>query len=129
MAIPLRYSRHYTVEEARALIPQLAGWLDEINQLSDQQESCRAWQEAMFQQGHDLGGDQVEGEIKNLNRLLQIMNEFKTREILIKDLSRGLVDFPSMMGGREVFLCWEKGQQDIIYWHELDSGFAGRQTI
>jgi hypothetical protein len=83
----------------------------------------------MFEQGHDLGGDQVEGEIKNLNRLLQILNEFKSREILIKDLSRGLVDFPSMMGGREVFLCWEKGQQDIIYWHDLDAGYAGRHSI
>jgi hypothetical protein len=71
----------------------------------------------------------VEGEIKNLNRLLQILNEFKSREILIKDLSRGLVDFPSMMGGREVFLCWEKGQQDIIYWHDLDAGYAGRHSI
>jgi hypothetical protein len=129
MASPLRYSRHYTVDEARALLPQLAGWLDEIHQLSEQQEACRAWQEAMFEQGHDLGGDQVEGEIKNLNRLLQILNEFKSREILIKDLSQGLVDFPSMMGGREVFLCWEKGQQDIIYWHDLDAGYAGRHSI
>ena len=129
MSSHFRYSRHYSVEEAQALLPRLEEWLDEVNQLSDQQEACRAWQEAMFEQGHDLGGAQVEGEIKNLNRLLQILNEFKSREILIRDLSRGLVDFPSIMSGREVFLCWEKGQQDIGYWHELDSDYAGRDAI
>ena len=125
MSGSLQYSRHYTLEEARCLIPQIKQWLEEIHTLSQEQEACRDWQQAMFEEGHDLGGTKVEGEVKNLNRLLQLLNEFQTREILIRDLSKGLVDFPSIMGGEEVFLCWESGQTDIIYWHALDAEMGG----
>lgn len=124
-----QFSRHYTLEEARALIPQIEGWLSEIYTLNLQQEEYRKWQEAMFGQGHDLGGVQIEGEVKNLNRLLKLLEKFKEREILIRDLSKGLVDFPSIMGAQEVFLCWERGQTDIIYWHALNSDLGDRKPV
>ena len=111
------------------MISRIEEWLAEINALDLQQEECRKWQQAMFEQGHDLGGTQIEGEVKNLNRLLQLLKEFKEREILIRDLSKGLVDFPSIMGGEEVFLCWEKGQTDIIYWHAIDSDLGDREPV
>jgi hypothetical protein len=111
------------------MIPRIEEWLAEINTLNLQQEECRIWQQAMFEQGHDLGGTQIEGEVKNLNRLLQLLKEFKEREILIRDLSKGLVDFPSIMGGKEVFLCWESGQSDIIYWHSLGSDLGDRKPV
>ena len=57
------------------------------------------------------------------------MREFQSREIQIKDLERGLIDFPAIRGGREIFLCWEKDEEDIEYWHELDTGFAGREKL
>ncbi|MBT5928283.1 MAG: DUF2203 domain-containing protein [Verrucomicrobia bacterium] len=129
MSGKFQYSRHYTLEEARSLIPQIKAWLDEINTLSLEQEECRNWQQAMFEQGHDLGGAQVEGEVKNLNRLMQILKEFQSRGILIRDLSRGLVDFPSIMGGEEAFLCWESGQTDIIYWHALGADQGDRKPV
>jgi hypothetical protein len=44
-------------------------------------------------------------------------------------VDRGLVDFPAILGGREVFLCWEKDEQDIEYWHDLDSGYSGRERF
>jgi len=120
-----RYTKHYSLEEARELLPQVQKWLEEIHTLSQKQETYRDWQEAMFEEGHDLGGPDIDGELGNLHRMLQVLQEFRNREILIKDLSRGLVDFPSIMGGREVYLCWEKGQSDIIYWEELDMEHAG----
>ena len=48
---------------------------------------------------------------------------------MIKDVERGLVDFPSILAGREVFLCWERGEDDVEHWHDLDSGYAGREQI
>ena len=59
----------------------------------------------------------------------QILGEFQRRTIILKDLSRGLVDFPAIVGGREVFLCWEFGEDGIEFWHDLDSGYGGREKL
>ena len=55
--------------------------------------------------------------------------EFQQRQIFIKDLERGLLDFPSIIGDREIFLCWEQDEESVEHWHELDSGFAGREPL
>ena len=54
---------------------------------------------------------------------------FDERDILLRDLDRGLIDFPSIRDGREVYLCWIDGEDDIGYWHELDAGYGGRQEL
>jgi len=54
---------------------------------------------------------------------------FQERGIVLRDLDRGLVDFPALREGREVYLCWIDGEADIEFWHDLDAGFAGRQAL
>jgi hypothetical protein len=49
--------------------------------------------------------------------------------VIIKDINTGLLDFPAIRDGREVYLCWKNGEGDIAYWHEIEDGFAGRQSI
>jgi hypothetical protein len=49
--------------------------------------------------------------------------------VLVKDLDRGLVDFPSLHGGEEVLLCWQVGEDEVAYWHGLEEGFAGRKPL
>jgi hypothetical protein len=51
------------------------------------------------------------------------------RDIVLRDLDRGLVDFPAIRDGQEVYLCWIDGEPDIEFWHELDAGFRGRQRL
>jgi hypothetical protein len=51
------------------------------------------------------------------------------REIVLRDLDRGLIDFPALRETREVYLCWVDGEEDIEYWHELEAGYAGRQPL
>jgi len=58
-----------------------------------------------------------------------VLREFARRQIQLQDLDRGLVDFPAIVGGREVFLCWEEGEKEVEYWHELDAGYAGREPL
>jgi hypothetical protein len=48
---------------------------------------------------------------------------------LIKDLDTGLIDFPTLFRGREVYLCWKLGEPDIGFWHGVEEGFAGRKAI
>jgi hypothetical protein len=79
--------------------------------------------------GDDIGGNNVNSWVRTLAEFQEILGEFHDRQIQIKDLDRGLVDFPSLMGGKEVFLCWEKGEADIEFWHDLDAGFAGRTPL
>jgi hypothetical protein len=49
--------------------------------------------------------------------------------VLVKDLDRGLVDFPALRGEEEVLLCWEVGEDEVRYWHGLEEGFAGRRPL
>jgi hypothetical protein len=49
--------------------------------------------------------------------------------VLVKDLDRGLVDFPALRHGEEVLLCWQVGEPAIAYWHGVDEGFAGRKPL
>ena len=49
--------------------------------------------------------------------------------ILLKDRRMGLVDFPSEMGGKRVFLCWRLGEAEVQFWHEEDAGYSGRQPL
>jgi hypothetical protein len=67
--------------------------------------------------------------IRTLAGMQEVLAEFQRREIQIKDLERGLVDFPAIIGGREVFLCWELDEEDIEFWHDLDGGYAGRERL
>ena len=58
-----------------------------------------------------------------------LLVELQEAGIVLRDLDRGLVDFPALREGREVYLCWELGEDRVEFWHELDTGFAGRRRI
>jgi hypothetical protein len=123
------FSKHYSLEDARKLLPQIRQWLTDLDALQEQLEPLNKRIASMMGIGDDVGGDTVNTQVKTVAACKNILNEFRRREIQIKDFSRGLVDFPSLRDGREVFLCWEKDEDDIEFWHDLDSGFAGREKI
>ena len=77
----------------------------------------------------DQGGDLVNGWVKTMAEIKDVLVQFQDREIQLKDLDRGLIDFPAIREGKEVFLCWEKDEEDIEFWHDLDAGFAGREPL
>jgi hypothetical protein len=124
-----KFHKHYTRDEARALLPQLRQWLNELNEKRDEVEKLDRRIEGLMAGGNDTGGDLVNRSIKIQGEIRCLFQEFQVREIFIKDLERGLLDFPALIGGREVFLCWEKDEEDIEFWHDIDSGFAGREPI
>jgi len=124
-----RFRIHYSKEEAELLLPQLRVWLDELDETRTllAASDCRLGQ--LLAVGQDLGGELVSNWLKHLARELRLLSEFRRRDIQLKDLDRGLVDFPAIIGGREVFLCWEKDEDEIEHWHALESGFAGRERL
>jgi len=124
-----QFEKHYTRDEARALLPKVRKWLDELDRLRAQLVKCEEHLAALMDGGRDVGGDTVNRWIKTLAAMREILGEFQERQILIKDIERGLVDFPAIIGDREVFLCWEKDEDDIEFWHDLDTVFAGRERL
>jgi hypothetical protein len=53
----------------------------------------------------------------------------RDREIVLRDLDRGLVDFPALRDSAEIYLCWQEGEDEIAFWHEPEAGFAGRRKL
>jgi hypothetical protein len=83
----------------------------------------------LTEQGNDIGGETVNSWIRALAGMQALLAEFQRRRIFIKDVARGLIDFPAIIGGREVFLCWEQDEDDIEFWHDLETGFTGREKL
>lgn len=123
------FKKHYTREEARALLPRVREWVAEIHALRPVLIDCEEQISEVLKNGDDAGGPAVNRYLRALSRLTDVMIKFQQREIQVKDLDRGLVDFPAYIGGREVFLCWESGEEDIEFWHDLESGYAGREKL
>lgn len=124
-----RFGKHYTREEATALLPQVRVWLARLNELRRELERSDKRLASLMSHGQDLGGDLVNRWIRALAEMQVVLGEFQKREILIKDIERGLLDFPALIGGKEVFLCWEQDQEDVEFWHDLDTGYGGRERI
>ena len=124
-----RYHKHYTRDEARALLPQIRDWLSRIGQIRERINKREQQIESVFKAGCDAGGPVVNAWIREMAQIRELFLEFHRREIQIKDLSRGLIDFPAIIAGREVFLCWEQDEDDIEFWHDLDAGYAGREKL
>jgi hypothetical protein len=124
-----QFTKHYTREEAQALLPQVRKWLEQLDLARERLLKYDKRLSALMEPGRDAGGDLVNSWARTMADFRSTLHEFQRREILIKDIDRGLLDFPAIIGGREVFLCWEKDEEDIEFWHELDTGYAGRERL
>ena len=86
-------------------------------------------QESLDRTGGDSGGVLVNRTLRDLLHLNGQVRRIQQIGIQIKDFDRGLVDFPHLRDGQEVFLCWELEEDDIEFWHDLDTGYAGRERL
>ena len=123
------FKKHYTRDEARKLLPQVIEWLTELQSARDLLTHLDEQVGKLVGMGEDVGGETVNRYSRTLGKVKDILQRFRTREIQIKDLDRGLIDFPAYVAGKEVFLCWEKGEEDIEFWHDLTTGYSGRERL
>ena len=124
-----QFQKHYTRAEAGALLPQIRLWLKRMGQLRAEVEKFETRLGGLMAPGCDVGGRSVNTWVRSLADLEEVLLEFQRREIQLKDMDRGLLDFPAIIGGKEVFLCWEQDEEDVEFWHELDAGYAGREHL
>jgi hypothetical protein len=123
-------ARFFTVEEANACLPRLRQLIEDIHQVQQAVAAARPELWAVFQKAVNNGGRKQASELFFLfQRLERAVNEIKTLGCVLKDIDSGLIDFLSKREEREVYLCWRYGEDEIRYWHELHTGFAGRQPL
>jgi Uncharacterized conserved protein (DUF2203) len=123
------HSRHYTVEEADAAISDVAERLERLRaarvDLGDEEARDALSGAAPGNGGGQPGRVVSEAFLALRNGLL----ELQEMGVVLRDLERGLVDFPALRDGVEIYLCWEEGEEEIGHWHEVDTGFAGRRPL
>ena len=120
---------HYTVEQANEALPRVRELIETLRsaseRLGDREARAALGESAPGNGGGEAGRTVSEGFLE----LREAVLELRERDILLRDLERGLVDFPSLREGREIYLCWQEGEDEVSFWHEPDAGFAGRQPL
>jgi hypothetical protein len=128
------YKIHFTLAEARAALPALRRKLLRIQDLLAEirsRESEEGMARTIILRGNG-SGPIVTGAGAHKDEAQRIIREIAADGIQIKDLDKGLVDFPHFLNGdrdHEVFLCWHLGEDTIEYWHEIEDGYGGRRPV
>ncbi len=125
-----QFERYFSVEEANDLLPELRRLLAGIRDV--RQSLVIEWERAqpvLKAAGSNGGGKEASGYVSDLTRLNALLQELNRQGVLIKDFDRGLVDFPHWRDGQEVLLCWDLSEESVQFWHDLESGYAGREPI
>ena len=130
--------RFFTLEQAEKLLPDVeTAILEAISLKADYERTESEWQ-SVAQRVAVMGGVRVdraqameqkkrrEGAARTLQQAVERVHEFGC---LVKDLDIGLIDFPTLFQGEEVYLCWKLGEQGIRFWHGVAEGFRGRKPI
>ncbi len=127
--IELVHERHFSRAQANALLPQLTNLLNQLREAKDELTDTEAHEVlagAGPTNGGGMEGRQVGIAFLEVRRLLETIEQ---SGIVLRDIDRGLVDFPAVIGGREVYLCWELGEAEVGYRHDLDAGYGGREPL
>jgi hypothetical protein len=128
----------FTVEEANRRLPLVRAIVEDIVQLyrdvHQRRQRLSEFRQAPADRGdpslHDEEVDQMQHELeRDIERLEGFVEELQELGVELKDPVAGLIDFRTLIDGREAYLCWRLGEEEVAFWHELDAGFAGRQPI
>ncbi|HKP21360.1 MAG TPA: DUF2203 domain-containing protein [Thermoleophilaceae bacterium] len=123
------HERHYTLAEASELLPRVVELIARMRSARDRLGDREA-REALSEAGPTNGGGNPGRTVsEGFVELRDSMAELRELEVVLRDLDRGLIDFPSFRDGQEVYLCWQEGEDAIEFWHEPEAGFAGRQPL
>jgi hypothetical protein len=123
------HERHWTQEEANQLRPIVGATMRRL----------RAARQVLARDGFDtdfaLLAESTGGAWPDAERARAAVEvalgfeQLERLDIVVRDLERGLVDFPALIDGREVYLCWLLDEPQVTHWHGIESGFAGRRPL
>ena len=126
--------KRFTIEQANRTLPlvrrivedivgQYRRWQDRVRELELLSASSQAEQQDARREELEREAQQLAAEIESfVAELTELGVEFKGFDL-------GLVDFPGEIGGRPIYLCWRLGEPEVMFWHEIDAGYTGRQPL
>jgi hypothetical protein len=130
--------RYFTIQQAEKLLPEVESAIrDAIHQKSVYQQAEEEWQ-GFSSRVTLMGGMRVDhSEVMDIKRrressaqrLKDALEKIQDYGCVVKDLDIGLIDFPTLFHGEEVYLCWKLGESGIEFWHGVHEGFRGRKAI
>lgn len=123
------HARHFTAAQANAALPTVKPLLQRLRDARDllaDEDAHAALGDAAPTNGGGEAGTQVGEAFLEVRRLLLTLQD---AGIVVRDIDRGLIDFPTIIEGQEVYLCWELGEDEVAWWHELDAGHRGRRPL
>jgi len=122
--------RIFSLAEANSLLPQLEELLLEIRKerklLAKVEAEVKKAGDHAKQDGGTVYGPRYIRAMEHITRTIEKIHEMG---VLVKDLEKGLCDFPYLLDGRVVYLCWKLGEVEIRWWHETHTGYSGRQPL
>ena len=130
--------RYFTLAEARAALPAVGRSIREAVQAKARYAEAEDAIQTLTQRILMRGGVQVDVAAAEAwktqydtsgKTLKNVMERIEEMGVLVKDLEVGLVDFPTLFRGEEVYLCWRMDENDIDFWHAVSDGFRGRRPI
>jgi hypothetical protein len=125
----MMHHRHYTVDEANGRL-ELVGAI--VGRIRDARAKlAEEGFDQSFSSLAELNGGAWPGR-RHASASLEVALGFDRLEeldIVVRDLERGIIDFPSLLGGEEIYLCWLVGESSVGHWHAVESGFGGRQPL
>jgi len=122
--------RYFTLQEANETLDLIRPWMDEVQAIRQKvlKNQPEAW--PAIQKSAGNGGNRaLSNMVRDFEKFDALIHRIQATDVLIKDINLGLLDFPALKDGREVYLCWQYGEGEIAFWHEIEAGFAGRQSI
>ena len=123
-------SKYFTLEQANEALESIRPWMDEIQIIRQQilVHQPDIWS-VMEKSAGNGGNPTLSRMVPTFDRLDELIHKVQDTGVVIKDINTGLLDFPALRDGHEVYLCWKHGEGEIAFWHEIDAGFAGRRSI
>jgi hypothetical protein len=123
------HSIHFTPAEAQAMLPEVVALVARMRELKDQLDR-KGYDLRMHQHFGGIGANGLKAFPDQLEEIIRLFQELAAKGVVIKDLDKGLIDFPCLRGsGEEVYLCYMMGEPEIRFWHRINDGFPGRQGL
>jgi len=120
--------RYFTLEQANAIVKMIRPMMTEILEIRQRILALQPEVWPVIEKAVGNGGSEAASRAtREFGRLNRLALEIQATGAIIKDVNSGLVDFLALRDGKEVYLCWKYGEKQIVYWHDLESGFNGRQ--
>jgi hypothetical protein len=129
--------RYFTLDEANEALIQLRPLAEEMVERRRVLVEAQMLRAELGGQVAGNGGDLTPSDFADADAeleqaagaLAEVIERIRAAGVLVKDLDRGLLDFPSRRGGEDILLCWHVGEDDIRFWHGVNEGFAGRKPL